>query len=43
LVEEIGRVEAPGRPILYGTTPEFMQQFGLSNMAQLQPLNLPHQ
>ncbi|MDA0244642.1 MAG: SMC-Scp complex subunit ScpB [Chloroflexi bacterium] len=38
LVEEIGRVEAPGRPILYGTTPEFMQHFGLSNMAQLPPL-----
>lgn len=39
LVEEIGRVEAPGRPILYGTTPEFMQHFGLSNMAELPPLS----
>ena len=38
LVEEIGRLEAPGRPILYGTTPEFMQQFGLSHMGELPTL-----
>ncbi len=30
--------EPTGRPILYGTTPEFMQHFGLSNMAELPPL-----
>lgn len=38
LLEEIGRLEAPGRPILYGTTAEFMQHFGLSNLTELPPL-----
>jgi segregation and condensation protein B len=38
LIEEIGRLEKPGRPILYGTTPEFMQHFGLNRMAELPPL-----
>lgn len=39
LVEEIGRMEAPGRPILYGTTPQFLQHFGLSAMTDLSPLS----
>jgi segregation and condensation protein B len=39
LVEEVGRLETPGRPILYGTTPEFMQHFGLSNLSELPPLS----
>ena len=30
LIEEQGRMDTPGRPILYGTTPEFLQHFGLS-------------
>lgn len=38
LVEEIGRMETPGRPILYGTTPEFLQHFGLASVEQLPPL-----
>jgi segregation and condensation protein B len=38
LVEEVGRLETAGRPILYGTTPEFMQHFGLSTLAELPPL-----
>jgi segregation and condensation protein B len=38
LVEEVGRLESAGRPILYGTTPEFMQHFGLSTLAELPPL-----
>ena len=38
LVEELGRSEAPGRPILYGTTPEFLQHFGLDSLDQLPPL-----
>lgn len=38
LLEEVGRLEGPGRPILYGTTPEFMQHFGLTNLTELPPL-----
>lgn len=35
LLEETGRVEAVGRPILYGTTFEFLQQFGLQGTDDL--------
>lgn len=35
LIEELGRSEAPGRPILYGITPEFLQHFGLEGLDQL--------
>ena len=38
LLEEVGRLEGPGRPILYGTSPEFMQYFGLGNLAELPAL-----
>ena len=41
LVQEVGRAEAPGRPILYATTPEFLQHFGLNSLRELPPLNLP--
>jgi segregation and condensation protein B len=41
LVEEVGRSEGVGRPILYRTTPEFLQHFGLSSLTELPPLNLP--
>lgn len=37
LVEEVGRLEKPGRPILYGTTPDFLQAFGLDSAT-----NMPH-
>jgi segregation and condensation protein B len=40
LIEEAGRTEGPGRPVLYATTPEFLQYFGLSSLADLPPLNL---
>jgi segregation and condensation protein B len=40
LLQEVGRAEGPGRPILYGTTPEFLQHFGLSGLTELPPLNL---
>lgn len=40
LVEEVGRTDAPGRPILYATTPDFLQYFGLQSMDELPPLNL---
>lgn len=39
LIEEVGRLESPGRPILYGTTPEFLQQFGLSSVSELPALD----
>lgn len=38
LIEEIGRMETPGRPILYGTTTEFLQHFGLAGLDTLPPL-----
>jgi len=41
LVQEIGRAEGPGRPILYGTAPDFLQHFGLNSLSELPPLNLP--
>ncbi len=41
LLQEVGRSEGPGRPILYGTTPQFLQHFGLNSLTELPPLNLP--
>jgi segregation and condensation protein B len=41
LVEEMGRSEGPGRPVLYATTPEFLQQFGLSSVQDLPPFTPP--
>ena len=38
LIEEIGRLETPGRPILYGTTPDFLQHFGLGSLAEMPAL-----
>jgi segregation and condensation protein B len=38
LVDEQGRLEQAGRPIIYGTTFEFLQEFGLSSLDQLPPL-----
>ncbi len=40
LLEEVGREDGPGRPILYGTTPAFLQYFGLHSLDELPPLNL---
>ena len=40
LIEEIGRTESAGRPILYATTAEFLQHFGVSKLEELPPLNL---
>lgn len=38
LIEEVGRVDAPGRPIIFSTTPDFLQHFGLSSVSELPPL-----
>lgn len=40
LVEERGRLNAPGRPILYGTTVDFLRCFGLNNLAELPYVDL---
>ena len=38
LVQEVGRVEGTGRAILYGTTKEFLNYFGLKDISELPPL-----
>lgn len=38
LIEEVGRAEGPGRPILYGTTKAFLTYFGLNDLSDLPPL-----
>ena len=38
LIEERGRLELPGRPLLYGTTKNFLRCFGLSDLTDLPPL-----
>ncbi len=38
LIEDLGRADTLGRPILYGTTFEFLQQFGLKEPGDLPPL-----
>lgn len=38
LIEEVGRAVTVGRPILYGTTFEFLQHFGLCRLEELPPL-----
>ncbi len=40
LIEEMGRAEGPGRPILYGTTADFLAHFGLNSLDDLPPLDL---
>lgn len=38
LIEERGRLELPGRPLIYGTTPEFLKCFCVSNLSELPEL-----
>ena len=38
LVQEVGREESPGRPVLYGTTPAFLERLGLPSLAALPSL-----
>ncbi len=42
LVSEAGRRETVGRPILYATTSIFLQQFGLTSLTELPPMEIPH-
>ncbi|MDM5156247.1 SMC-Scp complex subunit ScpB [Bacillus sp. DX1.1] len=39
LIKEIGRAEGPGRPILYGTTKEFLDTFGMRTLEELPSLS----
>jgi segregation and condensation protein B len=43
LIEEAGRSDGPGRPILYSTAPEFLQYFGLASLKDLPPIDLMRQ
>ncbi len=38
LIEEKGRLEVPGRPVLYGTTDDFLRCFSLSALSELEAL-----
>jgi segregation and condensation protein B len=38
LIDEVGREETPGRPMLYGTTPGFLERLGLPSLASLPSL-----
>lgn len=38
LIEEAGRLNVPGRPIQYKTTPDFLRTFGISSLEELPPI-----
>lgn len=40
LVKEVGRKDGPGRPILFGTTEQFLLHFGLSSIEELPTLDI---
>lgn len=39
LVTEVGRMDAPGRPLLFGTTEEFLRKFGVTSVDDLPTIN----
>lgn len=39
LVKELGRLDAPGRPLLFGTTEEFLRNFGVESLDDLPEIN----
>jgi segregation and condensation protein B len=44
LIESVGRLDAPGRPMLYGTTEKFLRVFGINSLADLpktEPMGTP--
>lgn len=43
LIQEVGRTDGPGRPILFSTTSDFLQHFGLNSINQLPPFELPEE
>lgn len=40
LIQEIGRLDAPGKPVLYGTTDYFLDYFGLNDLTELPELEI---
>lgn len=40
LIMEVGRKDAPGRPILFGTTEQFLRSFGVNSLTDLPEMNL---
>ena len=41
LIEAVGRLDAPGRPMLYRTTEDFLRVFGLNSLSELPEIHLP--
>ena len=39
LIEEVGRLDAPGHPILFGTTEEFLRRFSVQTLDELPTIN----
>lgn len=39
LIHEVGRLDAPGRPLLFGTTEQFLRSFGVKSLDELPALN----
>lgn len=39
LVKELGRLDAPGRPLVFGTTEEFLRHFGVQSLEELPVIN----
>jgi segregation and condensation protein B len=39
LIQELGRLDAPGRPLLFGTTEEFLRTFGVKSIGDLPVIN----
>ena len=39
LIKELGRLDAPGRPLLFGTTEQFLRSFGVRSLEDLPSLN----
>ena len=39
LVKELGRLDAPGKPLLFGTTEDFLRSFGVQSLDQLPSLS----
>jgi len=40
LIMEVGRLDAPGKPILFGTTEQFLRSFGVKNLEELPEMNM---